>query len=768
MFRLIPFYICFLISALFLIVFEQIFTGKLLPNFYNKNVDFDSELANNHWKFLTKEPRTVGSQHYNDTVNYILDHLEKYQKDAKQIFEISTENYRNFPYQSVGINAVRGYFTNIIVNFKFNPNPNETLYIAAHFDGHDVGQTAYDDAISIAVMIELVHSVSQLERALNYSIIFFFDGAEEFGMEASLAFLKDHNPTGYLLNLESLGAGLPFWMPTKTKNQSSIIKTWGKVFGAVAATFHNDIIGTGIVKSSSDLRTFEKYGVNGAELVFTGNPAHYHTVFDRMQSPNHVKYEGHLLVDFINKFQIDTVEKNQLLLGISPFIISLDLETVQKIIISCILIAILCVALKAEIKDFLKSIGFTILSIIIVFFVAGAIGHDIYKRNSLSYLDNLLLASIIIPFFFYNILSLSRMFIDVKPNSILLTRLVLDMILCLLLFKTDTSLIACIWIISSIIQITISNAPKIIRAILEIVLLIPTYFSYMLLFRTLGLYTSILPGVIGDLLCMALGYLFALKLFLSFSAISMSDETEEAEQPVQYKDKNRKPSDYFKFVPVTFSMAIYLYFLFKQEPYSDLYPIKGSFAYYLFDNMTSILSFFPEGGKRMIPFLEKTLPSKYSTVPSFRRAQITQAGSIFIKKQDTLPLFITEWPHIQIEKTPDHSLHVQLLDNDQNVESLYVVAQCEKPECVYECKQCASKKFEYLQGNKFEFRNKVANPEQQIDLVIEKGTPIEVIMCFSEKTKQQIQFEKEFPSYVVSFSKNRLISGTCLVNQTII
>ena len=768
MFRLVPFYFCFIISAVFLLFFEKLLTGQVLTDFYNKNVVFDHEKANIHWNFLTKEPRTVGSKHYNDTVDYITNILENYEKNAKQRFELSVVNYKNFPYQVFGINSVRGYFTNIIVTFKFNPDPNNTLYIAAHFDGHDVGQTAYDDAINVAAMLELVHYVSELERPLNYSIVFFFDGAEEFGMEASRAYLQDYKPHGYLLNLESLGSGLPFWMPTKTKRQSSIIKTWSKVFGAISATFHNDIMGTGLVKSSSDLRTFEKDGVNGAELVFTGNPGHYHTVYDRIQSPEHVKYEGHLLVDFINKFQIDETEKNQISLGIAPFVLSLDIETTQKIIYSCILIAVFLIIYKLDIGEFCKVFGFTILTYIVVILVSGVLAYDVYNKNPLCYLDNVYIASIILPFFTYNVLSLSHMFIDIQPVSIVKTRLLLDIILCVALHKFDTSLLALVWLVSSIAQLTIIKAPKVLRIIIELIFMIPTYFSYMLLFRTLGLYTVQLPGILGDVLCTALGSLFAIKLSTSFAPLSIYENEDEAEEAVHYKAVNNKPRGYFKFVPVTLSLSIYLFFLFKSEPYSELYPIKGSFAYYLFDNMTSIVSFLPEGDKRMIPFLERYSSNGIIAVPSFRRATITQAAAIQIRKKDALPPFITEWPHVQIERTGENSLHVQLSDNDQNIESLYVVAHCQKEKCIKECKECVTNEIEYLPGNKFEFRNKPANANQMVDITAEKGTPIEVIMCFQEKTKQQIEFEKAFPSYVASFSKNKIIAGTCLVNQTVI
>jgi len=200
----------------------------------------------------------------------------------------------------------------------------------------------------------------------------------------------------------------------------------------------------------------------------------------------------------------------------------------------------------------------------------------------------------------------------------------------------------------------------------------------------------------------------------------------------------------------------------KRVPYSNDYTINGSFAYYLFDNMTGIASFLPEAGKRVISHLTKIAPSVIAH-ESFRRATITQAAVVKYFKDAEIPSFLSAWPNLTIDSNEDGEFHVSLNENEQNVETLYFIATCKSNKCIKKCPQCCDE-IQYINNRTFELRLKPVRAD--IDITVRKGTKIEIIMCFDEKAEELKMFKALFPSYVTHFAKNRHIPDTCLVNST--
>ena len=181
--------------------------------------DFVEERARKHLEAITSfGPRPAGS-YANEiqAVNYITEALQKIKASAREdiIIEIDIQK----PSGSFDLGFLAGFtsiyrkITNVLVRIspKDSYPPKNTVLMNGHFDSVPGSPGASDDAVSCAVMLEIVRCLAQT-RNFNFvhGVVFNFNGAEENILQASHGFITQHKwveTVRAFVNLEAAGAG---------------------------------------------------------------------------------------------------------------------------------------------------------------------------------------------------------------------------------------------------------------------------------------------------------------------------------------------------------------------------------------------------------------------------------------------------------------------------------------------------------------------------------------------------------------------------------
>ena len=181
--------------------------------------EFVEEKARKHLEAITSfGPRPAGS-YANEVqaVNYIVGTLQKIKHSARGdvIFEIDVQK----PSGSFDLGFFAGFtsiyrnVTNILVRItpKNSYPPKNTVLVNGHFDSVPGSPGASDDAVSCAVMLEIIRCLAQA-RTFNFvhGVVFNFNGAEENVLQASHGFITQHRWVETIrafVNLEAAGAG---------------------------------------------------------------------------------------------------------------------------------------------------------------------------------------------------------------------------------------------------------------------------------------------------------------------------------------------------------------------------------------------------------------------------------------------------------------------------------------------------------------------------------------------------------------------------------
>ena len=187
-------------------------------------------------------------------------------------------------YREVGNVAIRVHKKNVI--------PQHSLLINAHYDSAMDSPAASDDAVSCAIMLEVLASiVKEVDDGIfdfDTELIMLFNGGEETFLQASHGF-STQNPwlkkvKGFV-NLEAAGSGgREILFQTGPNNPwlvEEYIKSVPYPFGASVA---DDIFKSGIIPSDTDYKIFLLYGqIPGLDIAYITNGYIYHTTYDKSE-----------------------------------------------------------------------------------------------------------------------------------------------------------------------------------------------------------------------------------------------------------------------------------------------------------------------------------------------------------------------------------------------------------------------------------------------------------------------------------------------------
>lgn len=283
---------CFGVFGLVLLMDGRLPKPLTIADAENQPEKFIEERARDHLRQITSVgPRPAGS-YENEVlaVDFIRRRLESIQKRTKSVhnFMIDVQKPRgSFNLQFVdGLTQNYRDITNIIV--KFEPTQQvakDALLVNCHFDSVPQSPGASDDAVSCAIMLEVLEVLSQSDQPLRNSLIFLFNGAEENLLPASHGFITQHKwarDARAFINLEACGSGGRELVFQSGPGHSWLIEAYANAAPhPFASVIGQEIFQSGVIPGDTDFRIFRDYGkIPGLDIAYVKNGYIYHTKYD--------------------------------------------------------------------------------------------------------------------------------------------------------------------------------------------------------------------------------------------------------------------------------------------------------------------------------------------------------------------------------------------------------------------------------------------------------------------------------------------------------
>ncbi|XP_073525027.1 endoplasmic reticulum metallopeptidase 1-like isoform X2 [Phyllobates terribilis] len=232
------------------------------------------------------DSRTVGSP-ANEilAVNYILDKINEIEKKSSKIHKITVDVQRPTGSFTIDFTSYYDNITNIAVKLEPALGSQHAVLANCHFDSVANSPGASDDAVSCAVMLEILSSLSRTSHPLMHAIIFLFNGAEENLFQGSHGFITQHQWAKLVrafLNLEAAGVGgKELVFQTGPENPWLVQAYSAAAIHPFASVVAQDIFQSGIIPSDTDFRIYRDFGnITGIDMAFIENGYVYHTKYD--------------------------------------------------------------------------------------------------------------------------------------------------------------------------------------------------------------------------------------------------------------------------------------------------------------------------------------------------------------------------------------------------------------------------------------------------------------------------------------------------------
>lgn len=277
--------------------------------------EFIEEKARKHLEEITSYGQRPAGSYANEiqAVNYIRGTLEKIRESARKdiVFEIEIQR----PSGHFCLDFVSNYttvyrnVTNVLVRIspKNNHPPKNALLLNGHFDSVPSSPGANDDAVSCAVMLEIIRCLAQKSRFhFEHGVVFNFNGAEENVLQASHGFITQHPWVDSLrafINLEAAGAGGREIVFQAGPEHPWLIMMYAELAPyPYAQALGQDIFESGIIPSDTDFRIYRDFGnLPGMDLAYTANGYVYHTYYDTPEvvTPGSIQRAGDNIFELV-------------------------------------------------------------------------------------------------------------------------------------------------------------------------------------------------------------------------------------------------------------------------------------------------------------------------------------------------------------------------------------------------------------------------------------------------------------------------------------
>ncbi|KAM3874110.1 endoplasmic reticulum metallopeptidase 1 [Diretmus argenteus] len=254
--------------------------------------EFNAVRARRHLERITSVgPRPVGSEENEVlTVGYLLEQIEHIRADSATGPHRLTVDVQR-PTGSFSIDFLGGFtsfydrVTNIAVKLEPRTGAQHLMLANCHFDTVANSPGASDDAVSCAVMLEVLHSLANLSTPLQHGVVFLFNGAEENILQASHGFITQHpwaKQVRAFVNLEAAGVGgKEVVFQTGPENPWLVQAYVHAAKHPFASVVGQEVFQSGIIPSDTDFRIYRDFGnIPGIDLAFIENGFIYHTKYD--------------------------------------------------------------------------------------------------------------------------------------------------------------------------------------------------------------------------------------------------------------------------------------------------------------------------------------------------------------------------------------------------------------------------------------------------------------------------------------------------------
>uniref|UniRef100_A0AAZ3RSJ5 Endoplasmic reticulum metallopeptidase 1 n=1 Tax=Oncorhynchus tshawytscha TaxID=74940 RepID=A0AAZ3RSJ5_ONCTS len=254
--------------------------------------EFNAIRARKHLERITSVgPRPTGSPENEIlTVNFLLEQIEHIKADSASGPNSVTVDVQR-PTGSFSIDFLGGFtsyydrVSNIAVRLEPKAGAQHLMLANCHFDSVANSPGASDDAVSCAVMLEVLHSLANLSTPLRHGVVFLFNGAEENVLQASHGFITQHpwaKQVRAFINLEAAGVGgKEVVFQTGPENPWLVQAYVHAAKHPFASVVGQEVFQSGVIPSDTDFRIYRDFGnIPGIDLAFIENGFLYHTKYD--------------------------------------------------------------------------------------------------------------------------------------------------------------------------------------------------------------------------------------------------------------------------------------------------------------------------------------------------------------------------------------------------------------------------------------------------------------------------------------------------------
>uniref|UniRef100_A0A673YAZ2 Endoplasmic reticulum metallopeptidase 1 n=1 Tax=Salmo trutta TaxID=8032 RepID=A0A673YAZ2_SALTR len=268
-----------------------VYIGYLNVKLPHGHCGVSNDLQKHLERITSVGPRPTGSPENEVlTVNFLLEQIEHIKADSASGPNSVTVDVQR-PTGSFSIDFLGGFtsyydrVSNIAVRLEPKAGAQHLMLANCHFDSVANSPGASDDAVSCAVMLEVLHSLANLSTPLRHGVVFLFNGAEENVLQASHGFITQHpwaKQVRAFINLEAAGVGgKEVVFQTGPENPWLVQAYVHAAKHPFASVVGQEVFQSGVIPSDTDFRIYRDFGnIPGIDLAFIENGFLYHTKYD--------------------------------------------------------------------------------------------------------------------------------------------------------------------------------------------------------------------------------------------------------------------------------------------------------------------------------------------------------------------------------------------------------------------------------------------------------------------------------------------------------